>query len=48
MRLLYANILSYNNISIRKHSAGNGNLEKPVYFLKSKQGYTARKMEKDK
>jgi hypothetical protein len=29
-------------------SAQNGNLEVPVYFLKVKQGYTVRKMEKDK
>jgi hypothetical protein len=28
--------------------ARNGHLEVPVYFLKSKQGYTVRKMEKDK
>jgi hypothetical protein len=29
-------------------SAGNGNLEVPVYSLKAKQGYTVRKMETDK
>jgi hypothetical protein len=28
-------------------SARNGNLEVPVSFLKPKQGYTVRKMEKD-
>jgi hypothetical protein len=28
-------------------ATGNGNLEVPVYFLKSKQGYTIRKMGKD-
>jgi hypothetical protein len=28
--------------------ARNENLEVPVYFLKAKQGYTVRKMEKDK
>jgi hypothetical protein len=27
-------------------TAENGNLEVPVYFLKGKQGYTVRKMEK--
>jgi hypothetical protein len=29
-------------------SARNGNLEVPVYFLKAKQEYGARKAEKDK
>jgi hypothetical protein len=29
-------------------SAGNGNLEVPVYLLKAKQGYTVRKNGKDK
>jgi hypothetical protein len=29
-------------------SARNGNLEVSVCFLKAKQGYTARKMERDK
>jgi hypothetical protein len=28
-------------------SARNGNLEVPVYFLKAKQGYIVRKIEKD-
>jgi hypothetical protein len=31
-----------------KSSARNGNLEVPVYFLKAKQGYTTRKIGKDK
>jgi hypothetical protein len=29
-------------------SGQNGNFGVPVYFLKAKQGYTIRKMEKDK
>jgi hypothetical protein len=29
-------------------SAGNGNLEVLLYFLKAKQGFTARKIKKDK
>jgi hypothetical protein len=29
-------------------SAQNGNLAVPVYFLKVRQAYTARKMEEDK
>jgi hypothetical protein len=29
------------------HSAQDGNLEVPVYFLKAKEGYTITKMEKD-
>jgi hypothetical protein len=38
------NVLS---VSI-KQSARNGNVEVPVYFLKAKQGYTVRKIEKGK
>jgi hypothetical protein len=29
-------------------SARNGNLKVPIYFLKARQGYIVRKMEKDK
>jgi hypothetical protein len=35
-------------ITIQPTSARNGNSEVPVHKLKAKQGYTVRKMEKDK
>jgi hypothetical protein len=36
------------NVHLHVSSARNRNLEEPVDFLKAKQGYTVRKMEKDK
>jgi hypothetical protein len=36
------------SIEVAKSSARNGNLEVAVYFLKAKQGYTVRKVEKGK
>jgi hypothetical protein len=38
----------YISVSFSCTSAESGNFEVPVYFLKAKQGYTIKKMGKDK